>query len=717
MADVPNKIACQVVAATARAEAIIQKTIRDAKNLREKAAKVKAALLWGTITDLADAIGAELLSNIEIVSGMIADAVLASVSKFASSIIEALLREVLKILLAFPEAVFSLVSIPKDAAVQSATNETSYLLKVTDRMNIIISIITKYALNAIDSHNYYDQIRRAIPHIQNSLIFIKDVIYKLDIAQQESEINGAFFDEKQYNRMRTELRTAIDILKPKSFLDSQLGISKNLEKTKQKYVTKLTMQINTEFNKISSEIDSKYMVANIEREKNLDNQMLSINQSQDQSDTKKLLTEKAIRFKYAIEQNKADVEWAADIRNNNNNRASALSSVDAKAMYMAIKESSAWEFSTIHFQDDMILLTDALNNILDDVKMAYENNKMCQIYCNTCYNSKSLIQTLVREIINILRIFGNSSASLLVNGLQFSQSLITGSLNGLQKAKTRKEDPSDKISACELSLAASINRTKLVLADSSNSTIVTESLIKVINSSAFMTSENHEFENFILHLSQIPDWDGKRNVWAVNPLESSINPYIALIADLFDLLVSVPALSFSGNQDDVKKSINMINTVKQRLQSINSHLNYVMQVLKSWEPFKSDEIFNIKKVLDMAGLTNAFAQSLALTSIMAEIGMEINDSLNSPPANLDSCSANNAYPELFSDIPDFNEYKANKERDKINSGALAVASPSSQNINEKNYGPTMALRMELKNYDICTQVGDYPITEFKDGPG
>jgi small nuclear ribonucleoprotein (snRNP)-like protein len=145
-------------------------------------------------------------------------------------------------------------------------------------------------------------------------------------------------------------------------------------------------------------------------------------------------------------------------------------------------------------------------------------------------------------------------------------------------------------------------------------------------------------------LSNIPDWDQKKDVWAVR-VSTVPSPYIKAVADSSELLVKVPAYSISGNTKGQSNVNNLFMSVNKSIDNLLSHNQYVDGVLHSYEPYTNADSLDLMSLLEKSGLMETFAAYMTISSVISSIVADTNTKgLSTEWPGYVNCR--DAYPEL-----------------------------------------------------------------------
>jgi len=669
----PQKQACETILKTQISIVKIIKRVREISQKLKSLLENKAKLKYG-IVNLLDVMSAETISAISSAAGSIAKSMLGSVSGMASTLLESILSSILKILLANPTAIFSLVAIPHKEAVKAANEERKLLREARRNMRTILYIILKWT-QGIGGSRYYEQLKTALPYIQEAIFLSIDIITELEgDPSEESGARNAVFNETKYRQMQFNLEQAISITKPDSIVDTKFQITKKVEQNRDKRYKELKEKIDSNYKKSRKELSLWYS-----------NQSALI--SKNSESLKNALEEEKLRHEYAIKRNVLDTEYkeklhAAELE------ATAQAAIDKSTYFNAIGGIAA------EFSNDINNLGNNLAAFVENLKDAYSAYIRSQALCNAIYDIRNLITNLINEIIDMLRKTSNASASAAIKSIETAQSLMEVAEEDFSENVARYETPSAKISSTELATTVSTGYGLLSSADALLDGTITQSLADLINSDDVLQFANDDFEKFYKALEQIPDWDGEVGVWAVSPTDSKISPYIQMIADAITVLAKVPPLAISNDEDDRREIANILKSLNNTFKVLLNHNSVVLNTLNSYTPYMSSEAGNLSRILANAGLLENFATGMSIAAVTADIVTSIiKGGLDDTMPTYANCRA--AYPDLYN----------NAEAAEAAALANACIPPSEIDLNfiatiEENEGRLIGARSYIDNWDM-----------------
>ena len=596
----PPKYACELLLTT---QINIVKIIKRVRSILEKVKKIvstKSKLKYGII-DLSDVIGAEAFSVIASVAASVGHAMLGSVSKMAGAILEAILFAILKILLSYPTAIFSLIAIPHNQALKAVHEERLYLIRAKRSLRIILAIILKWTRGP-SGRRFYEQMVLALPHINRAIELAVRLINDLEgdpTNVEEGEVRNAVFNEGRYKLMQRSIDEAIQITTPESIIDNRYQITKAVEIAREQEYQKMAVKINADYKQRRLELFRWYSTET-QKISNLGDSLPNAIKAE------RLRNQFSAR-KLALDTDKKEKLAVAEL-------AAASASIVNKSAYVKAAGGVAAQFV-----NDMNVLGAHLGSFVGNIKDAYAAYQRSQNLCNAIYKIRDLIRKLINEIIDALRRVSNASATIAIKALETAQAMLEITKDDFEEAISRFENASEKISSIEMSGKIAVGHGLLVGSDAVLNGAITQSLMDLINSDDVLDDANQEFADFIERLKAIPDWDGKLNIWATNPTVAAVSPYIQMIADATSALVKVPSLSLSNEESDRTEVRLIINSMNRTFRNLLIHNFTVSNTLQSYQPYMSSEAGNLIRILKNAGLLEGFATSMSIAAATADI--------------------------------------------------------------------------------------------------
>jgi hypothetical protein len=626
--DGPSVQACELIAQADSVEAKVINTYDTIKSAITKAIQLLLSILYGTV-NLIDVLGSEMATAIPIAASAIANSILTGASKAVSTLFEAILSQILTILLSFPNAIFSLVAIPLEKAIESGQNEQRYLNKAKTSLQAANIIMSKWATN-INGAEYYKKMKLAFPIIVNILKLIQQMLSDLGSVSQNIDTTNAVFDQIKYDNLKSQLRQAISIIQPATSIDNTVQFTKAI-----------TDELNNQKKDKIAVIDLKYSNRRKQLDIDFTKKLSQINVKGNSIKEHLIISAINLTWSNAVKQLQMDQKIEIDLVNSDINYQQLTKVIVAKEVDLYYT-----------FISDMNLVANYLSAFLDDIKDAYIQNLQCQAYCVTIYNARKLIQNLVKEIIALLRKTGNASAIVAEDALESAEALVSTTKDLFQTNLDEYEGQfsgKSQSSPAVLSVALTTGNILLETTDATLSGLITDSLIKLINADDVLQAGKNDFDNFIKNLKKIPDWSPSTGSWIENLTGGiSVNPYIQLIADATQMLVVMPVLSFSKESEAKTQLLRIEQVINKSFNTIIVHNGFVMGVLNSYVPYQSPECGNLKRMLNQLGMLDSFALGLSIAAITGEfLKMTPNLNPNSLIPSEENCR--HFYPDLFDD--------------------------------------------------------------------
>jgi len=581
---------------------------------------------------LADALSSELVAMVSSVASDAAEAFSDSATSASNAVIEEILNKFMIIFLSAPTALYSIVSIPHDQAKKAVEAESIFIAKAKNNIDTALRIILKWTASK-SGNDFFAQMKDSLPLITRAIQLSEDIITGL--RNQDNSV----FDEAKYNLMKGLIQEAVEITKPKSAIADKFGIRQRIESDKERRYAEKKAKIIDDYKKSKADINRSHKEDIASVSGTLNSSGSSLSSISSLSDNVGAASkEYAINLLY---QNRLrDLEAEKKVR---------LAGAKAQAEAEALADSQNWipDIGDINaqFSYDMELLLKSLTDLLLNIVKAAAKNRESQSYCNNITDMNNLIRNLINEIIEALRKTGNLAGSAAAVVIEEAQTNLEQAQELFERDIERYGGSS--ITATALSRDVALGHAYIRSADVSLGSAITDSLIESVNADDTLESADESFADFIRDLANIPDWDGRRNVWAVDIANSSLSPYVQLTADLTTLISKVSILSFSSNDEDRLEMRNLIIESNRTFRVIKAHNLRVNSVLGSYIPYSSSEMGDIKRILSRAGVLKEFALTMSLVATTANIvAYSVSFAFGADDGvNYDSCSK--AFPDIF----------------------------------------------------------------------
>jgi len=639
----PNQEACKLLATSLKTSADLIKAHNDVRAAVAEAIELMISIKWGG--SLVGTIASEFVSLIASVASEAASVFVGAVSNTVKTFVEGMFDKVLLILLAFPTAIFSLVSIPLDQAKKSTEAEYRFLRKAEKNMRVILSIIQKWTRTR-SGHEYYEQMRDSLPLITQAIQLANDIITDLvgsPFSAPERVPDGfnSAFDESKYKQMKGLINRAIDITRPKSTIDQRLGINRRLEADKQRRYAQKRKAINTQYRIDRAGLNQSHRenLARISGEFSSTDDPGALGSIRDSGENINGATQEYVEnLKYQDRLKQLDEKRKTDL-------ADALIEAEQESLLNSQNYVASLGNNLAAFTYDIEILGRNLSDLVNNTGRAFSRNKESQLFCNNITNMDGLIRSLINEMIQALRRVGNGAAAPAAASIESARHQLEEVEDLFLRDTTLYGSPS--MTSAGMAGDVFFGNTYLLSADALLNSTITESLVDLINSDDVLQDSNDEFNEFTTELSQIPDWDGKPNVWAVDIANSATSPYIQLTVDLTTALAKLPILSFSSRETDRLEMRAIITRSNNTFRSLRVHNRAVRRVLNSYTPYMASEAGDLKSILGRAGLLKEFATTMSVASVTATLVSSLATS-DGNGVSYESCSR--TYPDLFDDI-------------------------------------------------------------------
>lgn len=650
---------------------------KDKLNKLKLIGKKLLSILFGG-TEYLKAIASGILPEIVAASAAFATQIVNSYFSAASSAVrtalEAIFNQILKILLAGPESIFSLVNLPLKQARLHCKQEAVYLTQANGALNTIMRILNKW-LSGFESDRFYKQMQEAIGPIKKALADIEAMIKDL-------QTGTGFFDRTKFDRIMTNLNIAIEKTVPKSVLMEKLGLNDQLDQDRTQW----------ERDKIN-EAGKQYLV-----EKRSMNQKWrdAVNAARYQPNDATKLINSAPIVSNAIKSNLTSSVLESQLAVIDAKYESEIEGIDRKfeLRKAEIKNEAAFEFSkpsrissSLHtaatrleedFKSDLQLVKDNINILISSIKNAFIEYKESQFFTGVVYDSIENLKGLLKWFINLGGKVGDKASDATVlsfNGAKFFIEDVKDDFESdISEWKASRIDPT------KMAVDLTLGNVELKTASSILSATVTESLISMINFDESLGEEAIKFEKFRKRIEEIKDFKGVSGKWGTNDLTSigDVTIYVSLISKISLQIASAPIRMASPRQKEKLELQKNITETSNEFRKLLNHNSIVSSVLFSYNPYQSGMTNQLKRLLDSLAPWLAYAMTALSAQKMAKaLEGRIQGWLDT---NLVDCSKYKAAKKELADL----EAKLNEER--------ALASTTTNN------NTAMARAYQTQNY-------------------
>lgn len=654
----PDREACEIMKTILDGRLKMKEAIQKSREIVKKISSLRIQLKYG-IVNFGDFIAGELLSAVQAVAASVVDSLLGSASGLMKKLLEQMISKLVTVFLSAPEYVYALIAFPLDGARQATIRERMLLAQAEEHYNTMNQIVAKWLSKEVGRTSFYTQMRNALGYIQKSIRDIERMIVDLegtDGYQTDKDARNAYFNEGVFKRIQTNILIAAEITKPQSNIDKVLGISRGITDAQNRVRSKAVSDVNRAF-------DAKKKINNAERTAAILelNRNTNINISVDgTSSVNEALENTAKNVMADLQRKRINERWASKNELFERERQTQISVAETAASTMFnprdVTTSIAGNVKAMkeEFKEDMELLASSAKEYMRKIVRAYLNNKASQLMSNSCYTIRDLISKLIQELLKVIREVGNASSKTILFGLNNAASMlevVDESFSEHVKSFKEGGDVSPARMASDLASGHGLIVSSSALLNST----VTESLIKLINADDELFAADVSMGRFMSALERIPDWDDRKKIWAVSPLETSVlNPYIQLLADSTKASLMLAIYLGTGSIGS-RKAKSLINDISKKFRFVKKHNEIVLSTLYSYEPMVGSEITDMMNSLKISGLFAAFAATMSLTSLIRNIVNRDAATSSAATEYTDAITYFNCkafYPDLFEDPKD-----------------------------------------------------------------
>lgn len=618
----PPKSICSIYSEAYALYAQLLTTISSIRKALSKSLKIKNAILYGTLS-IPDAAVAELISAASSVATAVASQILGKAASVASTAIEAILAPILKILMSGPETIFALVNIPLEEAIKAADKERLYLSKAKVNLDLIISIFSKWTVE-LGGGKYADKMSKALPHIKSAIDKCKRLINQLDVSSANTLNRSAYFDEAVYNSMRSDLLSAMNITKSSSILVNSGAIEARIQKQALEEYSKKILIINQRAKENKEKVTAEYVSKKITYK-------ILPNTSVDA----KAIAEYAVQMKAIESKRKIDIEVAKL-------NATKNAAMD-KNIYKGLLNDVADQFAY-----DMQRLGASIRLFMENIANAYVHYKYSQSATYSTYTIRNLINILISKMIEVMRIAGNGAGAVVESSIRLSKALIERVKELFEESLRKYYSSNETVSSVELSSKLVLGNSVLMVADTTLSASVTESLIDAINADEKLNAEQVKMNVLFTNIEDIVDWDGRKAIWGVNPSESVAAPYARLLTSFAGILSTMATVGLVPNPEAVTLVRGRLTENAKVFRALVRHNAEVTAALRSYVPQTNPYVEELRKAIPPALLklfTIGPAAFDVLTMVVGIAGDALSIGNPDDVPTVSNCVI--AYPELF----------------------------------------------------------------------
>lgn len=687
----PPKVACQVGAAagvkTAKLLDQIEKVTANIWSLCAQRTSIK----WGDVLPAVDNVGSELLNSIESSASTIAKNVLGAISQTASSLFEQILSSILKIIMSAPQALFSFVVFPHKRAITHVKRERESLVKATQNLNTINSIIRRWT-KSNTGYNYYDQMVKANPYIQLVIDTATSMISDLDIPSNPGFTIAPHFDQSKYSNLQYNLLRAIELTKTQSLNNFGFNIESSVEKDRKRIYDENIKKVNEEYIVKKKQITKSYISKISDASKNTSSKRTQA------AKIESAAVEDGLKIDYQFQLEKLDA-WK-ELKTNQ---------VKADAEYKSRTNMSnyieTYKGLMSKFNYDMIHMMKELSEYYENVKSASKNYFESLDYCNKLYNIRQLLRgNLLNGVLYLMRKSSSAAIDVAINQIERVKAMSEMVHDMYQKEIDKYKNYS--VTDSEMCLKLNNGHQILLTANANLDAVITKSLIDMINSNELLTDKTGEFNDFIKRLGDIKDFGGKPG-WVKQLDGATVANYYSLIADTVTMTEKLPSACTSKNEKDRSEIDKLFSRVRNDLRSLLTHNSAVYNVLNSYVPYASSEAAELIAMLQRIGCLEEFSKSLSVLIIGAKIAKDTcrtfsGGFLQAIPT-YSNCKS--AYPDIYKD-ESTNEALAKSSIKAVLNIPSGFVHYTAQAKAEKNAQNIMSCINVLHNTDFNADVED-----------
>lgn len=595
------------------------------KDAQKASRKWKEMLKNTKIGTFFDALLGEAVAAVGFLASQLAAAALGAVSGMANKILETIFNQLLKIIMAGPEAIFALVKFPQDKAKLHTQREAQYIFSAQNSMRIVIRILNKY-LGGFNSDQYYVSMKKALPHIQRAITGIEDLLKEMNVTANSSAGDSVYFDTNKFNSIMGSIDIAVRETIPKSILAQVAGLEEVGEKRKQEEREIADKKNKEWYDRKKRELDSTYRdLLNGLRKQLSDSKKAEANKRQAREDQKDngqntgFITDTQnnigdqfrgegaeidlnrriggidAEYQTKLEGLKRDYEFQVE----KDRGLADLKALDPTNNKHKKLVSEAFDQKKIEFTRDMDMLGGNLKKMLLDIKDAFIEYKMSQFFTGVTHDSVELIKKyVIGYLIQLAQKASKASATgaaIPLNGAKYQLEDVHGDftkdINGWQKGE---------IKAAIMAKDLSVGNLQLQLADALLGGTITTSLIAMMNFDKFLKSETDRFNAYKDKLAEIPDFKGEKGKWGVNDAESlsDVTQYLDLIKQIAFTITTAPGKMLSQDKNDKKDLQKIIYAIDGKFSALLSHNTTVAKTLVSYTPYQSGMVNQLKRLID-----------------------------------------------------------------------------------------------------------------------
>lgn len=591
----------------------IQKKIDD---IRAAIAKIRQFKLGAALKSVADNVGAELTAIAGQLASQIVSSAAGAISGAMAAILQMVFKQILRILLAGPTAIFSMINMPLDKAKKHTQREKVKLLSAKGHMTVCVKIISKW-LSGFGGEKYVKQMKDAMPYIEKTVSGIQSILNELNVPEGQTP----YFNSTAYNNVLLNLRNAVDITEPKSSVLEKLDFQTNIEADQDEEINRylddpaygldigigsISMNDYRDQKKLDYAKEYTDRISSINASRNPSNVSSWNVVASTQENLKRIASEADISFaksKYKLQIEGLD-NWYEINKQIVINRVKFTRVDVIGRSVIRSKDRLAAEFSA-----DYNELTKNLKAMRSDIIDAFADYKQSQLFTGITYGALDRLQALMQFFIDAAAYGAFGSVQVAVTALEQSQEVILDTRDTFSSDISNAS--SGELLAAKASLDVAIGNIELKTADAIMRATLVKNLTDSINLKKALENESVKFDLFRGEVESIPDFNGQLNKWGVNDPASlaDVGKYMSLLGSIVKLAASAPSMITGGN-----RMMSQVKEVNRTFDEMISHNSKVENALYSYTPYQNEMTNELKTMLDSMGL-EFFALAVMALSI------------------------------------------------------------------------------------------------------
>lgn len=591
--------------------------------IREKTQTVKEIFMdirWGKIPD---SVVAALSAAATDLATQAAAGLVGAGSAVAQAALNKLLQPILELILAFPEALFSLIRLPQDAAIRAVDQERKHLLIMLSNINIISRKMRKW-FDAPIQNNYRKEMERA-------KVFAMRAVEDLDIVKYELRQENHHFNKPLFDRAEKNLEMAIQSSSPSINHPAIKRINQERAAFADEYYAKEEKRLKKLHKENIREINEKHLgriersddkIAEHEAQTGRIHKLKDVfNRDYEETTNKKRLKDAGISIGQMTRSESLRILYKETIDKENEMHRTRLQLAKAKAEANSLIDEGVYRRAGAtlidEFGADMELLKDTAAQIAKSVGSAFLYYQSSRVKTNSVYNFKARISNLLYYIIQMLRTSSRPAALGVAFAIERAVGIIQSAIDGYQSSLGEKPDENVGLNMDNTKIVGvlTLGRGKLLSAKLILGGSASDAVVQMINAAGILDDRNRALKILREAIENIPDWEGKNKVWGVT-LDAQASPYVGIMSESATFGALALSAMLSGNTDAAMRSTSLMS---RSVRNLLTHNRIVRAALTSYTPAMHPSAKKIETMLKSIGMLNTFASSLALKSIVGTI--------------------------------------------------------------------------------------------------